>query len=94
MSEYKCSIKSNCPPCCTNFNFRDEKNQSVSRIDDKFICNGYLNKNEDILSIHEDSKDPTVLVSPSLGLGIDLKGDLASQIIHVSLSSNPKSDQC
>lgn len=34
-------------------------------------------KNEDLLEEHEESSDPTVLVSPSMTYGVDLKGDLA-----------------
>lgn len=59
---------------------------------DRFLYRDELNKNEDILSIHEDSKDPTVLVSPSLGLGIDLKGDLARFQIIVKAAYLPLGD--
>jgi Rad3-related DNA helicase len=33
-------------------------------------------RNEEILEIHESNSDPTVLVSPSMTYGVDLKGDL------------------
>jgi len=33
-------------------------------------------RNEEILEIHENSDEPTVLVSPSMTYGVDLKGDL------------------
>jgi len=48
--------------------------------------------NEDILEAHEQSKDPTILVSPSLGLGIDLKGDLARFQIIVKAAYLPLGD--
>jgi ATP-dependent DNA helicase DinG len=49
---------------------------------DRLLCRETGVKNEDILEIHERSDEPTVLVSPSMTYGIDLKGDLAKfQII-------------
>ena len=48
--------------------------------------------NEDILEAHEESKEPTILVSPSLGLGIDLKGDLARFQIIVKAAYLPLGD--
>ena len=51
-----------------------------------------MNKNEDILNIHEKSQNPTVLVSPSLGLGVDLKGDLARFQIIVKAAYLPLGD--
>jgi Rad3-related DNA helicase len=33
-------------------------------------------RNEELLEIHENSSEPTVLVSPSMTYGVDLKGDL------------------
>lgn len=48
----------------------------------RFLCREAGVKNEDILSIHEKAHAPTVLVSPSMTYGVDLKGDLAKfQII-------------
>jgi ATP-dependent DNA helicase DinG len=48
----------------------------------RFLCREAGVKNEEILNIHEKSRDPTVLVSPSMTYGVDLKGDLAKfQII-------------
>lgn len=49
-------------------------------------------KNEDILEIHEKDKSPTILVSPSLGLGIDLKDDLARFQIIVKAAYLPLGD--
>ena len=48
----------------------------------RLLCREAGVKNEDILDIHSKSSDPTVLVSPSMTYGVDLKGDLANfQII-------------
>jgi Rad3-related DNA helicase len=48
----------------------------------RLLCRETGIKNEDILKAHEESSDPTVLVSPSMSYGVDLKGDLAKfQII-------------
>jgi ATP-dependent DNA helicase DinG len=44
---------------------------------DRLLCREAGVKNEEILDIHERSKHPTVLVSPSMTYGVDLKGDLA-----------------
>jgi ATP-dependent DNA helicase DinG len=51
-----------------------------------------LSTNEDILEAHEQTKEPTILVSPSLGLGIDLKGDLARFQIIVKAAYLPLGD--
>jgi Rad3-related DNA helicase len=45
--------------------------------------------NEDILKQHMETKDPTVLVSPSMVYGIDLKDDLARFQIIVKLPFLP-----
>lgn len=48
----------------------------------RLLCREPGVRNEDILDIHESSTEPTVLVSPSMTYGVDLKGDLAKfQII-------------
>lgn len=48
----------------------------------RLLCREAGVKNEHILDLHEKSRDPTVLVSPSMSYGVDLKGDLAKfQII-------------
>jgi ATP-dependent DNA helicase DinG len=58
----------------------DYINQNVES--DRLLCREAGVRNEDILSIHESSTKPTVLVSPSMSYGVDLKGDLAKfQII-------------
>lgn len=44
----------------------------------RLLCREMGVKNEDILEKHFTSKHPTVLVSPSMTYGVDLKGDLAN----------------
>jgi len=58
----------------------------------RFLYRNELYKNEDILDIHEKSKEPTVLVSPSLGLGVDLKDDLARFQIIIKAAFLPLGD--
>ena len=49
---------------------------------DRLLCREAGIRNEELLEIHEKSPDPTVLVSPSMTYGVDLKGHLATfQII-------------
>ena len=43
----------------------------------RLLCRETGVKNEEILEQHENSKQATVLVSPSMSYGVDLKGDLA-----------------
>ena len=50
-------------------------------------------KNEDILKAHIESKEPTVLVSPSMGYGIDLKDDLGRFQVIVKLPYLPWLDK-
>lgn len=45
---------------------------------DRLLCREQGVKNEELLELHESSKEPTVLVSPSMTYGVDLKGDLAT----------------
>jgi len=48
----------------------------------RLLCRQPGVRNEELLEMHEDSSEPTVLVSPSMTYGVDLKGDLAKfQII-------------
>lgn len=50
--------------------------------DDRFLYREQGMNNERILDVHETTDEPTVLVSPSMTHGIDLKGDLGKfQII-------------
>jgi len=50
-------------------------------------------KNEDILKVHIESDEPTVLVSPSMSYGIDLKGDLGRFQVIVKLPYLPWFDK-
>ena len=43
----------------------------------RFLCREKGVNNEQLLEMHEESEEPTVLVSPSMTYGVDLKGDLA-----------------
>ena len=58
----------------------------------RFLYRNEISRNEDILEEHAASTEPTVLVSPSLGLGIDLKGDLARFQIIVKAAYLPLGD--
>ena len=43
---------------------------------DRLLCRETGVRNEELLDMHERSDEPTVLVSPSMTYGVDLKGDL------------------
>jgi ATP-dependent DNA helicase DinG len=43
----------------------------------RLLCREPGVNNEQLLGMHEESEEPTVLVSPSMTYGVDLKGDLA-----------------
>jgi len=45
--------------------------------DPRLLCREGGVRNEELLGMHEESDKPTVLVSPSMTYGVDLKGDLA-----------------
>lgn len=49
--------------------------------------------NEDILKKHFESKEPTILVSPSMAYGVDLKGDLAKFQIVAKAAFMPLNDE-
>lgn len=49
-------------------------------------------RNEDILDQHSNTKDPTVLISPSMSHGVDLKDDLARFQIIVKAPFLPTKD--
>ena len=61
----------------------DILNEIKKRMDDeRFLFREQGMNNEKILEVHENTDEPTVLVSPSMTHGIDLKGDLGKfQII-------------
>ena len=52
-----------------------------------------FSSNEDILKEHKESSDPTILVSPSLTFGVDLKDELARFQILVKLPFLPLSSK-
>mgnify|MGYP003133792057 FL=1 len=58
----------------------------------RFLFRNEIVRNEEILEEHANSNEPTILVSPSLGLGIDLKGDLARFQIIVKAAYLPLGD--
>lgn len=57
----------------------------------RFLFRDVVSNNEEILKEHFESTDPTVLVSPSLSYGIDLKDDYARFQIIVKLPFPPLS---
>jgi len=57
--------------------------------DKRFLFRNEMSVNDDILNKHYNSKDPTVLVSPSLTHGVDLRDDLARFSIIVKLPFLP-----
>ena len=59
----------------------------------RFLYRDEQTRNEEILSKHSKSKNPTVLVSPSLGLGIDLRDDLARFQIIIKAPYLPLGDK-
>jgi len=58
----------------------------------RFLYRDDLTRNEEILSQHSRSDKPTVLVSPSLGLGVDLRDDLARFQIIIKAPYLPLGD--
>jgi Rad3-related DNA helicase len=60
---------------------------------DRLLCREAGVKNEEILKMHENSTDPTVLVSPSMTYGVDLKGDLAEFQIVLKAPWLPTKDK-
>jgi len=63
------------------------------RNNNRLLCRDTNVTNEDILKLHSESVDPTILVSPSLVYGIDLKDDLARFQIIVKLPFLPLSSK-
>jgi len=59
---------------------------------DRFLYREPGVKNEAILDKHMSSLDPTVLVSPSMSYGVDLKGDLAKFQIIIKAPFLPTKD--
>jgi Rad3-related DNA helicase len=59
---------------------------------DRFLFRDVESKNENILSKHTRSPEPTVIVSPSMTFGVDLRDDLARFQIIVKGAFLPLSD--
>jgi ATP-dependent DNA helicase DinG len=59
---------------------------------DRFLYREPGVKNEDILDKHMSCSEPTVLVSPSMSYGVDLKGDLAKFQILIKAPFLPTKD--
>ena len=59
----------------------------------RLLCRDTNVTNEDILKLHSESVDPTILVSPSLVYGIDLKDDLARFQVIIKLPYLPLSSK-
>lgn len=61
--------------------------------DERFLFRLDGANNEQILKCHIESPEPTVLVSPSMSYGVDLKGDLAKFQIVVKAAFMPLNDE-
>jgi Rad3-related DNA helicase len=61
--------------------------------DDRFLFRESTSTNDMLLSEHSESEKPTVIVSPSLTYGVDLKDDLGRFCIVVKLPYLPLSDK-
>jgi ATP-dependent DNA helicase DinG len=61
--------------------------------DKRFLFRDEIKNNSDILNKHYSSKEPTVVVSPSLTHGVDLKDDLGRFCIVVKLPFLPLGDK-
>lgn len=60
---------------------------------DRFLFRKGKEKNEHILKEHSETQEPTVLVSPSLTHGVDLKDELARFQIIIKLPYSPLSNK-
>jgi len=59
---------------------------------DRYLFRDNESKNDNILSKHSKSKEPTIIVSPSMTFGIDLRDDLARFQIIVKAAYLPLGD--
>jgi Rad3-related DNA helicase len=66
--------------------------QDAFFLESRFIYREKGITNEDLLTTHFNSTDPTVLVSPSMSFGVDLKGDLAKFQIIIKAPYSPLGD--
>lgn len=55
----------------------------------RFLFRNEITSNDELLNKHYNSKEPTILVSPSLSYGVDLRDDLARFCIIVKLPYLP-----
>tara|TARA_R110000765_G_scaffold72792_1_gene142164 strand:- start:2008 stop:3639 length:1632 start_codon:yes stop_codon:yes gene_type:complete len=74
-----------------------QSNYITSQVSSKLTDSRFLYRepgvrNEDILEAHTNDPDPTVLVSPSMSYGVDLKGDLAKFQILIKAPFLPTKD--
>lgn len=60
---------------------------------DRFLIRNKDTTNEQIINQHYESEEPTILVSPSLAFGVDLKDDLARFQIIVKAAYMPLGDE-
>lgn len=60
---------------------------------ERFLFRDQFATNEEIISLHQQSQNPSILVSPSLMFGLDLKDDLARFQIIVKLPFLPLSSK-
>lgn len=61
---------------CGNYKFFDQL-QSLYKHNKRFLWVTQDKDKDDMLDMHASSKEPTILVSPAMLEGVDLKGDLA-----------------
>ena len=71
----------------------DYVRENLNDTSGRLLCREGGVKNEDLLEIHEKSIEPTVLVSPSMTYGVDLKGDLAKFQILLKAPWLPTKDK-
>lgn len=67
--------------------------ETIDKCRDRLICREPGKSNEEILETHATTTDNTVLMSPSLSYGVDLKDDLARFQIIVKLPYLPLHDK-
>lgn len=60
-----------------SFNITSIIQKKLEKTSDRYLFRDEETTNEEILNYHKESDEPTVLVSPSLSYGVDLKDDLA-----------------
>ena len=66
---------------------------NIDDYDERFLFRLDGSDNEQILKRHMESPNPTILVSPSMAYGVDLKGDLAKFQIITKAAFMPLNDE-